>query len=129
MQSPAWLLLVGGGAALLEVYFFLMQRSALEIGRASDVDAHTTRYMLPLWYALVWPAKLVKWIAAFLLWRSGDLFVALAILIVAWLLMMILPVPHRHFVPMFQHKVTGDMGTASEAIAAKLLVALLRSNN
>jgi hypothetical protein len=87
VQSPTWLVLVGGGAALLEVYFFLMQRSALEIGRVNDIDARTTRYMLPLWYALVWPAKLVKWVAAFLLWRSGQLLVALAILVLAWLLM------------------------------------------
>ena len=125
MAPSIWLVVACIVAALCEACLFLMQRSALEICRASDIDARTSRHMLPLWYALVWPVKAAKWIAAVLLWRAGDLFVALTIVGVAFLLNIVIPVPHSLFVPLFERKVSNDIA-GDNPYAAKLLVALMR---
>lgn len=101
--------LLYGAFSAAELYFFLMQRAALELSRTYDVPPPVGRQMLPLWYGLVWPIKVARWVSLYFVWSTGG-WVALA---VAWAIpfgiSMVIPVPFKHFVRMFHHKVVKDI--------------------
>jgi hypothetical protein len=114
-------------ASAWEIYLFLMQRATLDLSRANNIDPKLARQMLPLWYTTVWPTKVARWILLFLTWRAEGWMA----LIVAWALVMLatslLPVPYRHFFPMFRRKLSRDMTTEYASTAAQLMVALLKA--
>ena len=64
LLAPTVLYVAFALSALVELYFFMMQRSSLEISRAADMHPRDGRFMLPLWYILLWPTRLIKWGAA-----------------------------------------------------------------
>lgn len=111
--------------AAVELYFFMIQRSALEIARVGSLDARTSRYMLPLWFVLHWPIQVVKWLAVFLIFRAAGLMPAALCLVIPFLISQVIPIPHRHFIPTFRRRVSRDltMGENLE-IAASLQVTL-----
>ena len=102
-------------AASAEQYFFTMQRSVLEISRASGIDVRVGRRMLPLWYLLVWPATLTKWAAAIHIGMAGNWLLAFALLAVTILFQIFVPIPHNQFIPLFRRKITKEMGLAINA--------------
>jgi hypothetical protein len=112
-------------ASLWEVYLFLMQRAALEVSRANSIDPKLGRQMLPLWYASVWPTKIARWTLLFLLWEKGGWMAWAAAWGVVAVATTLLPVPYRHFFPLFHHKLWRDMGTEDASNAPKLMIALL----
>jgi len=99
-------------AAIAELCFFMMQRSALEISRASGIDVRVGRRMLPLWYLLVWPATLTKWAAAIHIGMEADWFLAIALLAFTFLFQVFVPIPHHQFIALFRRKVAKEMGAA-----------------
>jgi len=112
------------GFSLVELYFFLLQRSALEISRRRRLDPVVGRYMLPLWYAAVWPVTIAKWVTLWFVFRSVGLWAVIACVVAGLVLTSIAPVPHGHFRPMFQRRVDDLLGEEPE-IAAKLIIALM----
>lgn len=113
-------------ACLVELYLFLMQRATLEISRLNDLDPIIGRHMLPLWYNVVWPTKLVRFGCLFVIWRQAGwlpLGVAIALPMIATT---VWPVPYRHFIPLFRKKINADMGTEFGQYAPKLTLALMR---
>lgn len=125
VSFPLILTIAYAAVAAYELYLFLMQRSALEIGRERGIDKRAARHMLPLWYASVWPAKLTKWVLLFLIYRTAGWQPALLLWGVPFVLSVVIPVPHGQFFPIFRRKLSGDMGTEHEGPAAELMVALL----
>jgi hypothetical protein len=99
-------------SASAEQCFFMMQRSALEISRASGIDVRVGRRMLPLWYLLVWPAKLTKWAAAIHIGMESGWYLAIALLGATFLFQIFVPIPHRQFIPLFRRKISKEMGVA-----------------
>ena len=97
--------------AATELYLFLVQRSALEIARTGSLDARTSRYMLPLWYALHWPIQIMKWLALFLILITAGWIPAMLCLAIPFLVSLVVPIPHRHFIPMFRHRLSRDLIT------------------
>ena len=67
-------------AASVELYFFMMQRSALEISRASGIDVREGRRMLPFWYLFVWLTKFGKWATAVYIGLGISWLVAIGLL-------------------------------------------------
>ena len=108
-----------------ELYMFLMQRSALEIGRERGLDQRTSRYMLPLWYIMTYPVRIGRWVTLFFIFRAYGLGVAIAFAAVPFTLSLITPVPHKHFIPAFKRKVLADIADGSDGPGAQLMVALL----
>lgn len=108
-MSPTNLYLLYAAVSALELYFFLMQRASLEVSRASDIHPKIGRHMLPLWYAVVWPVKLGRWVLLYFIWNASG-WVALG---VAWVIPFALstftPVPFRHFLHLFHVKVARDV--------------------
>ena len=104
--------IVFAAAASAEQYFFMMQRSVLEISRASGIDVRAGRRMLPFWYLMVWPARLTKWVAAIHIGMEGNWFLAIALLAVTFLFQIFVPIPHRQFIPIFRRKIAKEMGAA-----------------
>jgi hypothetical protein len=128
VNIPPYLMICYAAVASCEMYFFLMQRSALEIGREQGIDARTTRHMLPLWYSTVYPVKIGKWVLLYLVYRSASWPPALVLWAIPLIIATVAPIPHRHFLPMFRRKVTSDISAASEGPAAKLMLALLSTS-
>ena len=98
--------------ASIEQYFFMMQRSALEISRAEGIDVRDGRRMLPLWYIMVWPVTISKWAAAIYIGMHVSWLIAVMLLAVAFLFSVFVPIPHQQFIPLFRHKIAKEMGDA-----------------
>lgn len=104
--------MVFAAAASAEQCFFMLQKSALEISRASGIDVRVGRRMLPLWYLMVWPAKVMKWAAAIHIGMEGNWILAIALLAVTFLFQIFVPIPHHQFIPIFRRKITKEMAVA-----------------
>lgn len=99
-------------SAATEQFFFMMQRSALEISRASGIDGREGRRMLPNWYLMVWPAKLIKWIAAIYIGINISWLIAALLLAATFLFQVFVPIPHGQFIPVFRRKLVKELGDA-----------------
>jgi hypothetical protein len=101
--------LLYAAVSALELYFFLMQRASLEVSRASDIHPKIGRHMLPLWYSVVWPIKIARWVLLYFIWSASG-WVALG---VAWAIPFAIsiftPVPFRHFLHIFHVKIARDV--------------------
>jgi len=118
LDSPTLLYLGFTVAAVAELYFFMMQRSALEIGRQSGFSLPESRLMLPSWYPLLWLAKACKlsallgiamtsgWVLAILLWATLFVF------------QLVVPTPHRQFARLFRRKISGELEDSITVSAA-----------
>ena len=98
-----------GVAAAIELYFFMMQRSALEISRAAGIDRRDGRKMLPLWYMTVWPVQIAKWGSLIAIALEIHWGTALVLLALTFILTTIVPIPHQHFIPLFRRKVMKEL--------------------
>ena len=99
-------------SATIENYFFMMQRSALEISRSSGIEPREGRKMLPLWYGLVWLAKLGKWAAFVYIGMRVSWLLAGLLLAVTFAFQIFVPIPHRQFIPVFRRKLAKEIGEA-----------------
>lgn len=122
-------------SAALEFYFFMMQRSALEMGRAAGFSDRDSRRMLPFWYLTVWPFKIAKWWAAISIGIELDWAAAFVLLAAVFLFQVFIPIPHRQYVWLFRRKLTQEIGEAIQAgnavesrIHAQLYTALFEAS-
>jgi hypothetical protein len=99
-------------SAAIELFFFMMQRSALEISRASRIGDREGRLMLPNWYLMVWPAKLIKWTAAIYVGIKISWLIAALLLATAFLFHVFVPIPHGPFISVFRRKLVKELGDA-----------------
>ena len=95
-MTEAGLLWVFAGVALIETYFFLLQRLPRELGVQKSIDPRTARLMLPNWYILVWPTIAAKWVLALFIWQEFGVMTALLCLGGAFLFSSVVPMPRRH---------------------------------
>ena len=109
LLTPTVLYTAFAVSALAELYFFMMQRSSLEISRAADIHPRDGRYMLPLWYILVWPVRLTKWGAALAIAFFIHWGIALVLLVIAFFVSIFIPIPHHHFIGLFHRKVHHEL--------------------
>lgn len=105
-----------------------MQRAALVISRQNDIDPRVGRSMLPLWYAAAWPFKLTRWVVLIFIWRQAGLLVALAAAAAVWTATSLLPIPWRHFKPIFLRTVLHGSIAASPDVVGRLSVAIMRTH-
>ena len=111
--------------SLMEIYFFLMQRSALELSRAHGISPKIGREMLPSWYLLTWPIKVLRWILLYLIWRDAGWMALLGAWAAVMLATSLLPIPHGHFRPIFRKRLSRNMLREHNANAPALMLALL----
>ena len=102
-------------AASIELYFFMMQRSALEISRAAGFSAQDSRRMLPPWYLIVWPAILTKWWAAISIGMAQHWAAAVILLAAVFVFQIVIPIPHRQYIGVFRRTLTRALGDAVQA--------------
>jgi len=95
---------------IVELYFFAMQRSCLEISRNAEIDPKQGRLMLPLWYSLVWPIKIGKYYIAYLIYQNFGIWFALGCLAVPLFVSSFMPIPHRYFIKIFNKKIKANDG-------------------
>lgn len=115
------------GAALTEIYFFLMQRVPLEVGREHQIPPDMQKLMLPSWYGLVWIAKIAKWVLVVLIWREIGWWQALVCLAVPFLLSSWLPVPYSHVANIIERRLRAEQRGSNGELAGALLGALQAS--
>lgn len=108
--SPTSLYAAFAAAALVELYFFMMQRSSLEISRAADIHPRDGRFMLPLWYIWVWSVRIIKWGAALAIAITVHWGLALGLIAIPFVAAIVVPIPHRHFIRLFRRKVHKELG-------------------
>ena len=102
-------------SASIEFYFFMMQRSALEIGRGAGFSDPDSRRMLPIWYLMVWPSKIVKWWAAISIGLEKHWATAIALLAAVFLFQVFIQIPHRQYTWVFRRKLAQEIGDAVQA--------------
>jgi hypothetical protein len=90
------------GAVLAELYFFLMQRSLLEKSRRLQKNIVIVRHLLPDWYLLVYPIRLIKYgilvsIVYLLSWKIALLYLVGSLPLISFT-----PIPHKHFDRLFE---------------------------
>ena len=112
-------------AALVELYFFMMQRSALEICRASGTDSRQGRLMLPLWYSLLWPARIAKWASIIQIGLWHGWVPAVGLLLATFVFSIIVPIPHQQFIPVFRKKLAKELGSGVQSQQYARLYGLL----
>ena len=125
LLSPTVLYVAFAISALVELYFFMMQRSSLEISRAADIHPRDGRYMLPLWYTLLWPVRLIKWGAALAIAFTIHWGVALGLLAAAFIVSIFVPIPHNHFIGLFRRKVRRELALGENAEFFQMLQNIL----
>lgn len=119
---PNWLLWFYLGSVFVELYFFLMQRSALELCRVNSLPDQARFAMLPPWYRLAWIPKIGKWTAIVLVFSRTGMDWGIAALLFPFMLSAWFPiVPHRHFAPVFtkhlaRSNMSPDAATARDAL-------------
>ncbi len=96
-----WALAILIAAGIGETYFFLLQRSALQVCRAGDLPTRMRFQMLPRYYRAGWLFIIAKWLAAGILVFQGHWLVALIGILVFFLFSMLIPVPHEAFFELF----------------------------
>lgn len=112
-------------SALAEFYFFMMQRAALEISRASGIDIKQGRLMLPLWYLLLWPARVIKWASVIQIGLWHGWIAAAGLLLATFLFSIFVPIPKRQFIPVFRKKLAKELSTGVQSKEYARLYALL----
>ncbi|MCO4099163.1 MAG: hypothetical protein HEQ38_07110 [Gemmatimonas sp.] len=119
---PDWLLWSYLASVAVELYFFLMQRSALEICRASQLPDQARLMMLPSWYRLVWLPRILKWVAIAMVFARTGLDWGIAALVLPFMLAAWFPVvPHRHFAPLFAKTLSEQSLNPDAAIVKEAL--------
>ncbi len=110
---------------ILETYFFMAQRAALEIGRSASLDGQASRLMLPLWYVFNWPVQLAKWALLVLIFRAQGWLPALACFAIPFVISLAIPIPHRHFIPMFRNRLRRDLAAGENITVVTVLLTAL----
>lgn len=109
LLTHTFMYMIFGVAAAIELYFFMMQRSALEISRAAGINLRDGKRMLPLWYVTVWPVQIAKWGSLIAIALEIHWGMALVLLALTFILTAIVPIPHHHFIPLFRRKVMKEL--------------------
>ena len=115
--------------AAVEIYFFLMQRIPLSLGREHGIESRVCRFMLPSWYRLVWISKIGKWIFIVLIWRSSGWLPAILCAVVPFVLSGVLPIPFTHFANIMEKRLALQSVGPNAEIAATLMEALRASRS
>ena len=129
-MSSLYLLYIGFvAAAAVEMYFFLMQRVPLSVGREHGIESRICRFMLPSWYWIAWIFKIVKWVLIVLLWRSFGWLPAILCAAIPFILSAVLPIPFTHFANMMEKRLEGELVGPNAEIAVHLIKALRASRS
>lgn len=88
-----------------DLYFFFMQRSALEVCRAQDVPSDARFALLPGYYRWGRVPSLIMWAAVVVLAIRGAWISACAIIVSDWIASAVLPVPHGAFFEIFYREI------------------------
>lgn len=114
-----------GVLAAWELYFFLMQRAALDLSRSAGIAPQIGREILPPWFTpAVYAARLPRWVLLFLIWRTDGWIACLLAEGLLWLAVGTLPVPYGHFFPMFRRKIGRDVAEGRVVHDQELVSAL-----
>ena len=107
-----------------ELYFFMLQRTALELSRKHNVDRVTGRNMLPNWYLLVYVVRIAKYGALLGVYTQQGVVTALIYFAVGMLLTAITPIPREHCKNLFRKQVE-KLHNTDPLLAAKLSLILM----
>ena len=103
-----WPIIIFVIAAFGELYFFLMQRSALQICRATGLPEQSRFLLLPPYYKASWLFIAAKWGAVIALVVQGHWLLALIFILASYLVGMVIPVPHQAFFEIFYRDLQED---------------------
>ena len=85
----------------------------------------TSRHLLLLGYAAVWPVSAAKWVALWFVFQRFGLGIAIGCTALGYVAITCTPIPYRHFRSIFERRVEHLLGE-QPAVAARLTLALLR---
>lgn len=85
--------------ALIKVWMFMYQRTALNICRSENIPLNLKGTMLPYWHVVVYyPITILKGILLVSIWIYSNWYIAVIIFIVDYVVTSILiPIPHSFF--------------------------------
>jgi hypothetical protein len=91
----------------IELYFFVVQRSALEISRFAEIDPVIGKdLMLPSWFLLAWAVKIARYILLFFVFKAHGWIIPIALLIMGLILGAFIPIPHKHCFSIFRKRLS-----------------------
>jgi hypothetical protein len=111
-------------AAFAELYFFMLQRSALELSTKHKIDPVVGRSMLPNWYLFLYVVRIAKYGALFGLYTQQGFATALSYWAASMLLTTFAPIPREHCKNLFRKQVE-KLHNTDPLLAAKLTLILM----
>jgi hypothetical protein len=115
--------------ASIELYFFSMQRSCIEISRNAEINQRQARLMIPLWYSIVWPIKISKYYVAYLIYQNLGIWYALGCLAIPLVISTFMPISHGYFIKIFSKKIKKNDGIIKPLEYIQLSEALNSAQN
>lgn len=106
------------------LYFFFMQRSALEVCRAKDVPPDARFALLPGYYRWGRVPSLLMWAAVVVLAVRGGWISAGAIVVSGWIASSVLPVPHAAFFDIFYREIENPSNQVAPDVREAMRLAL-----
>lgn len=81
--------------AVIHLYFSLVQRTIVQIGRSGDLPVLTAANLTPPYFIVAWPLTIIKW-TVLVYWASeGSTVLALLVFALFYLANAIAPIPAR----------------------------------
>jgi hypothetical protein len=73
---------------------------------------------------LVWPVRLARWVLLYFVYSAAGLYTALAFVAVPFGFQMVVPIPHRQFIPLFRRALSKNVEVADGLTTIELMQAL-----
>lgn len=79
--------------AVIHLYFSLVQRTILQIGRSGALPVLTAANLTPSYFILAWPFTIIKWILLIYWLYAGSAVLGLFVFLMFYLANAMLPIP------------------------------------
>lgn len=105
--------------AIIHLYFSLVQRTILQIGRSGALPVQTAAKLTPSYFVLAWPFTIIKWVLLAYWIYAGSAVFALLLFAFFYLANAIAPIPAKLTLPPIRKQIE-RIKVSNSSLAADL---------